>query len=455
MARKAIVIDESKSREINTGYTPRTIQAELHNNLKRFSVIIAHRRLGKSVFSINHMIDRALRCKLKNPRYSYIAPTFGQAKRVVWQYLKDFTKDIPGVNYNEAELRVDFPHNGAQIMLLSAENPAALRGIYLDGCLLDEFGDMSPTVWTEVVRPTLSDRKGWAIFIGTVKGMNHLWEMYEYAKDEGDPEWYAALFKASETKLIAEEELESARRVMSEEEYLSEYECDPRAGLIGAYFSKELAKAEKENRITKVPYDRALPVDTYWDLGIGDMMAVWFVQSVRGTHHMIDYYEVSGDSIPDVMATLQKKPYTYGRFVLPHDAQVRDLSTGRARSQMFRDLGARRLTIVPRVGSKNESINAARVIFSKCYFDAEKCKLGIKHLGNYQKKWDAKQGVFQANPLHNTASNCADSFQCFAMGNRPDSRDTAFLSAYGDIYEEARSGRDELVADMDYSPFSA
>lgn len=436
------------SQHISTGYIPRPLQAKMHLDVKRFNVIVCHRRFGKTVWAINHLIDKALRSRLPMPRFAYLAPTYGAAKRIAWDYLKSFCANIPGVEFNEAELRVEIPSNRARIMLLSAENPGSLRGIYLDGCILDEFAEMNPEAWTTVIRPTLSDRKGWAIFIGTPKGTNTFYELYEYATTSGDLEWHAAKYKASETGLIRADELESARRTMAEEEYEQEFECSFSAGLVGAYFTKELSAAEKEGRITKVLHDPSLPVDTYWDLGINDMCAIWFVQTLRNRHRVIDYFEISGASIPDVIRDIRAKPYNYGRFTLPHDAQARDFSTGKAQVQIFRDHGVRNITIVPRVGTKREGINAARMILPLCEFDAEKCKQGLKALANYQRKWDAKNNVFQDNPLHNWASNGADAFQQFGLGARDDSRSSAFLAEL-----KSSSGDKDPMADMDYDVF--
>ena len=432
---------ESQSSTIVTGYVPRPLQVLLHNSLRRFNVIVCHRRFGKTVFALNHLIDRVLRCTLPMPRGAYIAPTYGQAKRVAWAYLKLYTDNIPGVVVNEADLKVTFPHNNGSITLLSAENPASLKGIYLDIVLLDEFGEMNPVVWREVIRPTLSDRRGSAIFIGTPKGQNHFYDMYEYA-GTGDPEWHRAMYKASETGIIPDGELESAQRQMALEEYQQEYECSFNAGLVGAYFAHELAKAESEKRITSVAHERTLLVDTYWDLGHNDAMAIWFGQTVRNEHRFIDYLELSGSDIPSIVAEIKKKPYDFGMFCLPHDAKVTDLSTGRSRIQEFYNLGCRNIKVVPRIGKKMESINAARVAFSQCWFDAEKCKQGLKALANYQKKWDSKNNVFMETPLHNWASNGADAFQQFAMGSTDTSSSTM----------DRKREEPQIQAETDYNP---
>lgn len=431
---------------ISTGYFPREHQIKIHENLRRFNIAICHRRFGKSHLGANILIHLALTSKLKLPRFFYIAPNYAQAKRVIWDILKSYTQMVPGIEYNEAELRIDFPHNHARIQLLSAENPAALKGIYADFVVLDEYGDQAPVVWREAVRPTLSDRNGGALFIGTVKGVNHFWELYEQARDGNDPEWSAFMFKASETKIIPESELASARKTMSEEEYAQEYECDPLAGLVGAYFAREMGRAHLEKRISTYPHDRSLMVDTYWDLGFNDAMSVWFVQSQLDQHRFIDYYEVSGLSIPEVLVEVKRKPYDYNRFYLPHDANVKDLSSGRTRVQDFQKHGCKNITVVPRVSNKMDSINAARVALGKCWFDAEKCKVGIKALSNYKKKWDEKRQTFAETPLHDWASNGSDAFQQFAMGHRRDTTDSSTT--------QHQNSRGELVAETDYNPFN-
>lgn len=434
----------------STSYIPRPLQLELHRKLKRFNVLVLHRRFGKTVLSINHMVDRALRCKLPRPVFAYIAPTYSQAKRNVWSMLKQYTSTIPGVEYNEADMRAFIPSNGATIILLSAETPDSLRGMHLDGCIFDEFATMNPLVWSEVVRPALSDRRGWAIFISTPKGRNRFYELYDYAVNgrDGvkDPNWFGAIYKASETGIIAPDELEAARREMDEDSYEQEYECSFTAALSGAYFGKEMNLAATEGRIREVPHDPSIPVETAWDLGISDTTAIWFYQSVMGRHQFIDYYEMSGDSMPDIVRTIMKKPYKINAFVLPHDAQARDLSSGKTRVQTMYNLGCRNIRVIPKVGSKAESIQAARMILGKCYFDAVKCKQGIEALINYQKKWDDKNQIFQNNPLHNKYSNGADAFQQFALGCRDDSRDTGRNSF-------SRDYRGNLVAETDYNVF--
>ncbi len=398
------------------------------------------------------MIDRGLRCKRPNPRYAYLAPLYGQAKRVAWDYLKMYTSNIPGATPNEADLRVDLP-NGCRFTLLGADNPMSLKGIYLDGVILDEYAEMNPAAWREVIRPTLSDRLGWATFIGTPKGRNAFYDMYQNAIS-GKPDWFGAMYKASETGILSKPELESAAESMTEEEYLQEFECSFEAGLLGAYFAKELAQAEADKRITDVPYDSSLPVDTYWDLGINDTTSIWFVQSTRTAHRAIDFYEICGASAEDIVKDITSKRYNYGNCVMPHDAKARDLSTGKSQEQIFREFFRKhrremRIKIVPRVGTKRDSINAARMIFSKCYFDKTRCKKGLEHLAKYQRKWNPKNNVFEESPIHNEASNAADAFQQLGLGERYGSGSERQTSDVNGLGKRTRSGLLKAVTDYD------
>ena len=206
-------------------YKPRDPQPDIHAlmDANRFSVVVAHRRLGKTVCTINQLIKRAVMDTSGTGRYGYVAPYRNQAKSIAWDYLKRFTAPVPGRSVNEGELAIDFP-NGARIRLFGADNADAMRGLYFDGVVLDEVADMKPEVWGEIVRPALSDRHGWACFIGTPKGMNLFYELYTMG--QGVPGWGAAVYRADETGVISEEELADARAVMSDNQYRQEFLCD-------------------------------------------------------------------------------------------------------------------------------------------------------------------------------------------------------------------------------------
>ena len=403
--------------QVKIPYKPRDLQAEMHQDLKRWNVLVMHRRFGKTVFAVNHMIKHALTCPLPRPRVALVAPTFTQAKRISWDYVKYYAGVIPGVTFNETELRADFP-NGGRIMLLSGENPDALRGIYLDLCVFDEYGMQNPRVWGEVVRPALSDREGSAIFLGTPNGHNHFYEIMQQAKNEvkeGSDYWYWKIAKASETNLVKEEELDAARKQMTEEQYEQEYECSFTAAIIGAYYGRLITELEDKDRVTRVPYDPALPVHTAWDLGINDSTAIWFAQIFRGgAVNVIDYYENTGVGLDHYAEVLRQKDYHYGDHLAPHDIEIRELGSGKSRLETAFSLGIR-FKVVPKMKIA-DGINAARLLIPKCYFDKDNCATGIEMLKQYRQEWDEKRKIFRDQPRHDFTSHAADAFRYLAIG---------------------------------------
>lgn len=410
-------------QQVKTGYFPRPHQEWLHSKLKRFNVLVCHRRFGKTVFSIAETLDQSLRNPKKNPQYAYIAPNYGQAKRVAWDMIKDMTKNFPGVSTHEQELRIDIPRphskDRIRIQLLSAENPDSLRGLYLDGVILDEYADCDPSIWTQVVRPALSDRRGWAIFIGTPRGQNHFWDILADAVRNADHGWFHAIFKASDTKILPEDELTDARRSMAEEEYAQEYECSFAAALTHAYYGKHMAKALEEKRITSVPYDKAGAVTIYFDLGISDHMAMWAAQSIGREVRCINYYEASGQGLDDFCDVIRdwrnELGYSIDRVVLPHDGKARSLETGKSRQQHMQENLRLPVDVLPRM-SLADGINAVRLLLPRVWFDMNKTRRGIECLVNYQRKFDAKNKVYMNQPLHNWASHGADAFRTLALG---------------------------------------
>jgi hypothetical protein len=402
-------------RVVTLPYAPRKLQREIHDKLKRFNVLVCHRRFGKTVLCINQIIRAALTPGgYPNKRFAYIAPLYKQAKATAWDYMKHFTAPIEGRVVNETELRIDLP-NGNRIRLFGADNPDALRGIYLDGAVLDEYADMHPRLWGEVIRPALADRKGWAIFIGTPRGRNQFWEIYEQAM--ADPEWMTAIFRASETNLIDASELAAMRRQMDEDEYAQELECSFVAAIKGSYYGAIINELEKDGRICKVNYDRAQPTYTGWDLGWSDDTAIWFYQRAYMEIRVIDYYENSGKDIPHYAEVLQAKGYIYGKHYMPPDAKAATLPAG-GRSviqQAVNLLGIDKVAITS-PSHLIDDIQATRVILPRCWFDAERCKQGLEALRQYQRKWDAERKVFADKPSHNWASHGATAFHTAING---------------------------------------
>ena len=396
---------------IDIGYRPREQFIGFHKRRERWASIVAHRRAGKTVACVADLVDAALRCERQEPRFAYLAPYFTQAKDIAWTYLKRFTSTIPGATAHEGELRVDLPGD-RRIRLYGADNADRMRGIYLDGAVMDEYGDIDPNVWPEIIRPALADRKGWATFIGTPKGRNAFWHLYDKARR--DPEWYTVMLKASETGLVSDAELRDARRDMSPDQYAQEFECSFQAAIKGAYYGQAMEEAEREGRICRVPHEPKLTTHTAWDLGIGDATAIWFVQAVGGEIRLIDYYEASGVGLDHYAKVLQGKPYVYGDHIVPHDIAVSELGTGRTRQSILAGLGIRS-RIAPKV-SVDDGIGAARMMIPRCWFDAEKCGRGIEALRQYRAEYDPKLDALRLRPRHDWTSHAADAFRYLALG---------------------------------------
>ena len=395
-------------------YEPRGPFIDFHARPHRWAVIVAHRRAGKTVACVADLVLDALFTKKQDYRAAYIAPQYNQAKDIAWGYIKRLTADVPGVQYNESELRADFP-NGARIRLYGADNPDRLRGLYLDAVILDEYADMKPRVWGEIIRPLLADRKGWAAFIGTPKGKNEFWRIW----NDADASWFKLNVKASESGLLDSEELKAARASMTEDQYLQEFENSFEAAITGAYYGRELRQLEEAGRHTAVDWDDQAPVYTAWDLGYHDDTAIWFYQVVLGEVRFIDYYAASGLSIEDYAGVVKGKPYKYKLHWLPHDARAKTLASGgkSIQEQLAVHLGMPTLRIVPDL-SVQDGIQAVRMMLPRTWFDKTNCGDGVEALKQYQREWDEDKKTFREKPRHDWTSHCADALRMAAIAWR-------------------------------------
>lgn len=389
------------------------------------------------------LVDAALRSDKPDARFAFISPTYTQAKDTCWMYLKRFTADIPGVEQRESDLMVLFP-NGARVRLYGSENYDRLRGTYADGLVLDEYADISPRAWPEVLRPSLADRRGWAVFIGTPKGRNDFWRVHEYAQKHPD-DWFSLVLRANETGLLPQSELDDMREMLTVEQFDQELNCSFDAAILGAYYGRELTDAEAAGRIGNVPCDPALPVHTAWDLGIGDSTAIWFFQVVRKELHVIDYYEASGYALAHYTAVLASKPYTYGTDYLPHDAMARQLGTGRSIFETMHAQTNRWPRVLPKQNIM-DGINAGRLTIGSAWIDADKCHDGLEALRAYHAEFDDKRKVFDDRPHHDWSSHGSDAWRYMSLAWREmqpekpppppvDSWDAAFGRANADAAE--------------------
>ncbi len=416
-------------KKISTGYIPRDWQVKAHLNVLRHNVLVFHRRGGKTVFCVNELGDKAVKfdkmCPLTgrpliNPQFAYVATTRQQVENIAWQYFKDYLKVIPNIKFNESKLKIKFPHprGVCTIHLFGAENFDAMRGLYLDGYILDEYADMHPDVRDKVLLPTLSDREGWEIIIGTPKGENAFKNIYDFAL--GNPEtWFTTLVSADKSGILPESELKMLKATMSDEAFRQEYLCDFNAAPSGKYYQAYIDELKREGQVTKVPHDNSLPVVTYWDLGFNDSTSIWFIQEVGREIHVIEYLEAHGKGLEWYVNEIDSRNYHYSAHKLPHDAEHHELSTGRTRTEFLRECGLENIEILPRSKNVAEDIHAVRQILPKCWFDLSKCAEGIKALAAYERKWDPKLKVYSDTPKHDWSSHAADSFRYFAVDYRP------------------------------------
>ena len=392
-------------------YKPRPAQLQIHEAVDqhRFVVGVAHRRMGKTVAALNQLIKSSLENGQQSPRYAYIAPTYGQAKRVAWDYLTHFVRPL-NAETNITELRVDFL--GRRIQLYGSENFDSLRGQYFDGVVLDEIGDQNPKIWNEIIRPSLADRKGYCLFIGTPKGNNHFKDLYDRAdKEEG---WAALEFKASETNLIDEEELRSARKEMGDDKFNQEFECSFNAAVEGSYYGKIIGELEEKNRMCEITRDDLCQTYVAWDLGMGDSTALWVAQNASQEVRLMDYVENHGQGLDWYVNWLKDNKWETAEQLLPHDVAVRELGTGKSRLEVLRESGLN-VKVLPRL-SVDDGIQSVRRLLPRCWFNVPQVKQGLDCLRNYRREHDEKRNVFFDKPLHDWASHGSDSFRYLALG---------------------------------------
>lgn len=406
------------ARRILIPYGPRAQQAVVHDDPRRFKTLVSHRRFGKTVLAVNHLIKKAAQNKRVSPppRYAYVAPYLVQAKDIAWGYLKHYAAPIPGLTVNESELWVELPGE-RRIRLYGADNADRLRGLYFDGAVRDEPAQMAPRVWSEILRPCLADYEGWGLSIGTPMGRNAFSEEYDLGQAGTDPDWASFMFKASQTGIIPADELKAAQRAMTADQYAQEFECSFDAAIPGAYYAEILSTAEQMGRIKPVPWEPALPVYTAWDLGINDPTAIWFCQFAHGEPRLIDYYEEGGRGLDYHVTQLRaghRNEWVYGQHFFPHDVKVKELGSGMSRVDTLKGFGLHP-TVLP-ASSVDDGISQAKFLIRKMWFDSARCAAGLKMLRQYRSEWDEKRQVLRPTPLHDFTSHCADAFRYLAVG---------------------------------------
>lgn len=391
------------------------------------AVCVWHRRAGKDLFAINVTTLKAGTQRVGT--YWHVLPEYKQAKNIVWNgFTRDgrrFLDHIPPPlikKKHEHDLRIELA-NGSIYQLVGSDNIDSLVGTNPVGVVFSEYSIQNPRAWN-YIRPILAENGGWALFIYTPRGRNHGWELREMARQ--NPEWFYEELGAGDygtrredgTPVVSDALIQKERDAgMPEEMIQQEFYVSFDASLVGAYYAEQMRLATAENRLGKVPYDAGLLVETAWDLGIGDQTAIWFFQTYGHEVRVIDYYEASGKGLEHYAGVLSKKPYEYGTHYAPWDAQHRVQGV---RIETVEQIAAKlgiRFRVVPK-HRVEDRISATRAMLSSCFFDEEKCQLGIDALKSYRKEWDDKKNHFKDQPYHDWSSHGADAFGLYAVGRR-------------------------------------
>lgn len=396
-------------------YTPRPQFIDFHNRSQRWGSLCTHRRAGKTVTLVNDLILGALECPLRKPQFAYIGPTFTQAKRIAWQYLKDYSEQYWAKPPSESELKLTLKGDRT-LYCLGADNADSLRGMYLDGGVGDEYALWRPSVFTQVLRPALSDRNGWFVYASTPRGKNLFYEVHQTALSNPRTH-YGLTLKASESGIIPQSELRELSKDMDPEEFAQEYECSFDAALKGAIYANELNTLIAEGRANEPTlYDPNLPVNVVYDLGFTDAtVSVWWQLKQDGWVDVVHAQASHGTDIMTHIDQLNSFPGQVDEIWLPHDARARNLQTGSSIIEQFLDNGLRP-QMVP-AHKVRDRLSATRKLFPRIRIASAPTETGdlIEALKAYRRKWNEDLLMFMDKPEHDWASDYADAFGYMAV----------------------------------------
>ncbi len=412
------------------------LDAVINKHYKRVLAILP-RRAGKDITAWNLIIREALR---KVGVYWYLLPTYSQARKVIWDSIdndgRSFLSYIPEEvieSKNDQQMKIRLK-NGSLIQLIGSENYDTLVGTNARGCVFSEYALQDPRAY-QFLRPVLTAIDGWAVFLSTPRGKNHLWELWNIAQNS--PDWFAYKMTVADTGHISlhDIEREKASGEMSEDLIQQEYFCSFEMGVEGAYYSKYLDRMRLKNQIGTVPWEASFKVHTAWDIGVRDSTTIIFFQTIGQTVRIIDCYENSKHGLEHYIKVVEQKPYTYGKHIAPHDMRVREFGSGMTRLEKAKQLGLN-FTVAPDI-SIEDGIEAVRSLFSKLWVDEQNCRQLIKALENYRQEFDIKKRVYKSQPLHDWSSHFADAMRYLAVslpktkdGLSPEELDKRYREAY-------------------------
>ncbi len=393
------------------------------------------RRHGKDLLSVNIVADSVFE---RVGAYWHLFPEYKQGRKVVWDgktkdgrgFMDYFPPEIIKRKY-ENDMRVHFMHpedpnkEGSAYYVVGSDNYNSLIGTNPIGVILSEYAVQDPSAW-QYLRPILRENEGWALFISTVRGHNHMYDLYNLVKD--DPDWFVEILSCETTRrddgtpVISADDIQQDRdEGMPEEMIRQEYYSDWDAPLVGAYYSTLMEKAHRDGRVTKFPIDPQLGVITSWDIGVDDATAIVFSQEIGLEKRIIDYYEASGEGIPHYIKVLKDRGYSYKQHNLPWDIEVREFTSGKARIETLRkclkefEISGR--VVVTQQHDVADSIEQGRTIIPYCWFHEQKTNRLVQALKTYRKKLDEKTKTFSSHPVRDWSTHGANAFQILAWNS--------------------------------------
>lgn len=425
------------------GWEPRAYQLPLwrfmENGGKR-AVSVWHRRAGKDSCALNWT---AVAMHQRVGTYWHMLPEKDQARKVIWEAIdragrrvidQAFPEELrDSTRNNEMRIRMK---NGSTWYCVGSDNYNSLVGSNPVGIVFSEYSVADPYAW-DYLRPILAENGGWAVFLYTPRGRNHGARLYEMAR--GNQNWHAELLTVADTwgngGCVSPEDVEAERAAGMDDQMIEqEFYCSFATGLSGAYYARLMAVLDAEGKVNAVPYDPAAVVDTAWDLGGGDDTALWFVQQgFGGEVNVIDFLRGSGQGLTHYVNSLRQRPYVYRHHYLPHDVEVKELTTGKSRLEFLKGLGLTGIKVVPKL-PVDDGIQAVRMLLPRCRFDSVKCAEGLDALRSYQRAFDEKKRVHSDTPLHNWASDAADAFRYLAVGLRSPREGARVRPAYAEVW---------------------
>lgn len=452
------MITNAEARLKLNEFRPRDYQAPILKALdKGFKRVLAilPRRSGKDVTALNYVI----RQMWESPGvYYYVFPTYSQAKKVIWDSMTNdgkrlldyFPKELV-IQSNAQEMKIRMASKDGQqslFQLVGSDNYDSLMGTNPRGVVFSEYALQDPRAY-QYIRPILTANGGWALFISTPRGKNHLYELAQIA--ERSPEWFYLKLTVDDTRHIDLEDIEKERRdgLMSEDMIQQEYYTSFDMGVEGSYYSKYLEKLILDSRIGHVPWENGFKVHTAWDLGVRDSTAIIFFQTIGQTVRIIDCYEGTKEGLEHYAKVLDNRPYLYGTHIAPHDIRVREFGSGVTRIEKARELGIN-FTVADDVDIA-DGIEAARSLFSKVWIDQEKCSPLLKSLQSYRQEYDPKRAVYRPRPLHDWSSHFADAFRYMAV-SLPKTKDGTTPEELEARYRKAMYGPDANIPYMFRDP---